>query len=41
MAPRSLQVRTISVSRISAVVGWLGAKRMAEVDEALRLHVAL
>ena len=35
------QVRTISVTRISAVVGWLGAERMAEVDEALRLHLAL
>lgn len=35
------QVRTISVSRISAVAGWLAAERMGELDDALRLHLAL
>jgi mRNA interferase MazF len=35
------QVRTIAVSRIIRPVGWVGAERMAAVDEALRLHLAL
>lgn len=35
------QIRTVAVSRISAIVGWLGAERMAELDEALRLHLTL
>ncbi|WP_298863071.1 type II toxin-antitoxin system PemK/MazF family toxin [uncultured Microbacterium sp.] len=35
------QVRTIAVSRIVRPVGWVGAERMAAVDEALRLHLAL
>lgn len=35
------QVRTVSLTRVSSIVGWLGAERMAEIDEALRLHLAL
>jgi mRNA interferase MazF len=35
------QIRTISITRVSGVVGWLDAERMAELDEALRLHLAL
>ncbi len=35
------QVRTVAVSRISGVVGWLGAEQMGAIDDALRLHLAL
>ncbi len=35
------QVRTIAVSRISAPVGWVSADVMGELDEALRVHLAL
>jgi mRNA interferase MazF len=35
------QVRAISVQRIGRRVGRLGAERLAEVDEALRLHLDL
>ena len=35
------QIRTVSVARVSKIVGWLSAERMAELDEALRLQLAL
>lgn len=35
------QVRAISVDRISGRVGNIGVERLAEVDEALRLHLDL
>lgn len=35
------QVRSISASRISSVIGSLSAELLAEVDEALRIHLAL
>lgn len=35
------QVRSVSVSRISGIVGWLPAERLGELDDALRLHLAL
>jgi len=35
------QVRTIAVSRIVRSVGWVPAELMVEIDEALRLHLAL
>lgn len=35
------QVRTISVSRIVRPIGWMPAELMAEVDEALRLHLSV
>lgn len=35
------QVRAVAVSRILSPVGWVEAERMAELDEALRLHLAL
>lgn len=35
------QVRSISIARVSSVVGWLDAERLGELDEALRVHLAL
>lgn len=35
------QVRSISVSRITRIAGWLPAERLGELDDALRLHLAL
>lgn len=35
------QVRSISVARISSIVGWVPAERLGELDDALRLHLAL
>ena len=35
------QVRSVSVRRLLQPVGWIGEERMAEVDEALRLHLGL
>lgn len=35
------QVRTVSTTRLHRVVGWVPPDVMAEVDDALRLHLAL
>lgn len=35
------QVRSVSVERVGAALGRLVGERLAEVDEALRLHLAL
>jgi mRNA interferase MazF len=35
------QVRSVAVERIGARVGTLGGPELAELDEALRLHLAL
>lgn len=35
------QVRTIAVSRIVRPIGWVPAEILGEIDEALRLHLAL
>lgn len=35
------QIRAISVSRIGAVIGHVPADLMAEIDEAIRLHLDL
>jgi len=35
------QVRSVTIERIGPVLGWVPAKVMAEVDEALRLHLQL
>lgn len=35
------QVRTIATSRIVRPVGWVPAELMGEVDECLRMHLAL
>lgn len=35
------QVRTVSVVRVREVIGWVPAELMGEVDEALRIHLAL
>lgn len=35
------QVRTVAIERIGRRVGQLTAPRLAELDEALRLHLAL
>lgn len=35
------QVRTVSVARIARPVGWVPAEIMGELDDALRLHLAL
>lgn len=35
------QVRTVAVSRVVRPVGWVPAELMGELDEALRLHLAL
>lgn len=35
------QVRALSVRRITGVVGWVHAELLGEIDEALRLHLAL
>ncbi len=38
---QSEQVRSVSVQRIGAVLGHVPAARMAELDDALRLHLQL
>ncbi len=35
------QIRSISTARVVRTLGWVPAERMAEIDEALRLHLAL
>ncbi len=35
------QVRSVTIERIGPVLGWVPAPLMAEVDEALRLHLQL
>lgn len=35
------QIRTIAVDRIVRPVGWVPAELVAEIDEAIRLHLAL
>ncbi|WP_243695164.1 type II toxin-antitoxin system PemK/MazF family toxin [Agromyces protaetiae] len=35
------QVRSISTERVVNAIGWLDAELMAEVDEALRVHLSL
>lgn len=35
------QVRSVAVQRVGAALGQLGGQQMSEVDEALRLHLAL
>lgn len=35
------QVRTVAVARIVRPLGWVPAELIAEIDEALRLHLAL
>lgn len=35
------QVRTISTARIIRPLGWVPAEQMGEIDEALRVHLAL
>lgn len=35
------QVRTIATARIVRAVGWVPAELMGEIDEALRVHLAL
>ncbi|MFB4349398.1 type II toxin-antitoxin system PemK/MazF family toxin [Microbacterium sp. CR_7] len=35
------QIRTIAVDRIVRPVGWVPAELVAEIDEAMRLHLAL
>ncbi|WP_298805219.1 type II toxin-antitoxin system PemK/MazF family toxin [uncultured Pseudokineococcus sp.] len=35
------QVRSVAVQRVGAALGRLGGELLAEVDEALRLHLAL
>lgn len=35
------QVRAISVTRVAAIAGWVSGERLGEVDDALRLHLAL
>ncbi|WP_336921555.1 type II toxin-antitoxin system PemK/MazF family toxin [Aquipuribacter sp. SD81] len=35
------QVRSVAVQRIGAALGRLGGQHLAEVDDALRLHLAL
>lgn len=35
------QVRTVARARIAAPIGWVPAELMGELDEALRLHLAL
>ena len=33
------QVRSVAVERLGPALGWLPAPLMAEIDEALRLHL--
>jgi mRNA interferase MazF len=35
------QVRALSVGRIAGIVGWVSAELLGEIDDALRLHLAL
>lgn len=35
------QLRSIDVSRVVRTIGVLGAERMAQVDEALRIHLGI
>ncbi len=35
------QIRAVSPHRVVGRIGWVPAERMAEIDEALRLHLAL
>jgi mRNA interferase MazF len=35
------QVRALSVGRIAGIVGWVPAELLGEIDDALRLHLAL
>ncbi len=35
------QVRAVSVERLGPKIGWLPAKRMIELEQALRLHLQL
>ncbi len=35
------QVRTVSITRVPRVVGWVPAELMGALDDALRLHLAL
>lgn len=35
------QVRTVSVIRLQRIAGWVPGELMGELDEALRLHLAL
>lgn len=35
------QVRSVAVERVGDLVGSLGAQQLAELDDALRLHLAL
>lgn len=35
------QIRSIDVGRVVRTIGILGAERMAEIDEALRIHLGL
>ncbi|WP_417563980.1 type II toxin-antitoxin system PemK/MazF family toxin [Microbacterium sp.] len=35
------QVRAVSVGRIERVIGWVSAEAMAQVDAAIRLHLAV
>ena len=35
------QVRSVAVQRVGAALGQLGGQQLTEVDEALRLHLAL
>jgi len=38
---QSEQVRSVSVARVYAIAGWVPSELMADVDESLRLHLAL
>lgn len=35
------QVRSLSISRICGIVGWVQTELLGEIDEALRLHLSL
>lgn len=35
------QVRAVSVTRIAGVAGWMPSELLGELDEALRVHLAL
>lgn len=35
------QVRTVSITRVSGIAGWIGGEAMGEIDDALRLHLSL
>lgn len=38
---QSEQLRSVSLLRVHEVIGWVPAERMGEVDDALRIHLAL